>query len=75
MGASELSEGGREEVAVLLGSHRKQTSIFPDWEGEGALRLDGRGGRLHLGRGRRKAEEPISFCKGQNFVGGLFLAL
>ena len=39
MGASELSKGVREEVAVLLGSHRKQTGIFPGWEREGVLKL------------------------------------
>ena len=75
VGASELSRGGREEAAVLLGSRRKQTGIFPDWEREGVPRLDGRGGRLRLGRGWRKAEETVSFCKGQKFVAGLFLAL
>lgn len=75
VGASELSTDGREEAAILLGSCRKQTGIFPDWEREGVPRLGGRGGKLHLSRGWRKAEEPVSFSKGQKFVAGLFLAL
>lgn len=40
--AHKLSKGGREEAAILPGSHRMQTSIFPEWEREGSPRLDGR---------------------------------
>lgn len=35
MRASELSEGEREEVAILLGSHIQYTGTFPGLEREG----------------------------------------
>lgn len=73
-GSHQGPQGGGEEVPVLPGPRREQTSACPDWEREGARRLDGGGGGLRVGRGWRKAEEPASFCKGQNFVAGLLFS-